>query len=703
MKLKLDLISLLVYCVKVLMIMLFNTLVKKGLPLVCGCLFFAQLAVGIESFESSKKGVSSELNTEYGELKGAKMEILGKGKTGKQSLRIFGDSEQPLELVFKKALPSEMNLSFWAERWSSKSPFSFKVFAVSPSGSKELYDGKSAVKVGGFSAFVELRLPKGATAVRFEVKAPAQAGVMIDDLSVMPLVPMTLGEPSSSTMIAPVMIRRDYNPILRLDLPTEGCLKPLTLNDVYLDFSGTTNLNDIDTVKLVKGGDHAEDDPGETLASGTNLDKKGGIKLSANTELASGNNKIWVSVKLKHSASLDNKIAVKVRGVVVNKAPLKLAKSEQATQRIGYAVAIRDEMVNGRLSKFFRIPGMVRTKKGTLVAVYDLRYNHSGDLPADIDVGVTRSTDGGQTWSPIRLAVTAKKIAPQDKVSSDGCGDPAILVDEKTGRIWMANLWSHGQRSLRGSLRGDNSPLACGQIILNYSDDDGITWSEPINITNQVKDKDWALLFQGPGNGICMADGTLVFAAQYWTEDAEKSNRHGHSTLIYSKDQGKTWHCGTNCQNNTSEAQVIEQKDGSIMINARNESRSNSRVVYTTKDLGKTWEEHPTNTNKNGKGLIEPGACQASIQLVQNKKVPRAYFFSNPMSTNGRRNMAIQSSLDDGQTWQNPVVYDERGGAGYSALAPINDDYIGVLYEGAAGYIYFLRFPYKELLSTSQK
>lgn len=116
------------------MIMCFNALVKKGLLFACGCLVSAQLAAGIEGFESSKKGVSAELPVEYGVLKGASIEVLGKGKTGKQSLRIFGDDGKPLDLTFKNALPDEMNLSFWAERWSSKSPFAFKVFAVSPSG-----------------------------------------------------------------------------------------------------------------------------------------------------------------------------------------------------------------------------------------------------------------------------------------------------------------------------------------------------------------------------------------------------------------------------------------------------------------------------------------------------------------------------------------------------------------------------------------
>ena len=75
------------------------------------------------------------------------------------------------------------------------------------------------------------------------------------------------------------------------------------------------------------------------------------------------------------------------------------------------------------------------------------------------------------------------------------------------------------------------------RLVLAYSDDDGLTWSKPINITEQTKAKDWRILFTGTGNGICMKDGTLVFAAQYGDGKGVP-----WSTIVYSKDQGKTWH-----------------------------------------------------------------------------------------------------------------------------------------------------------------
>lgn len=52
-------------------------------------------------------------------------------------------------------------------------------------------------------------------------------------------------------------------------------------------------------------------------------------------------------------------------------------------------------------------------------------------------------------------------------------------------------------------------------------DDDGKSWSPPYSITAQVKNPKWHICFNGPGSGIVMEDGTLVFPAQYRDESAK--------------------------------------------------------------------------------------------------------------------------------------------------------------------------------------
>ena len=461
-----------------------------------------------------------------------------------------------------------------------------------------------------------------------------------------------------SAPVAPVIKRIPGNPVLSVNVKTEGCLNPVSLNAVNLDFSGTARLADIESVTVVRGGEKPEfpegavtfpEDPAQVLGT---VRISGGMKprisVRGNLELEPGDNHLWVCVTMKDGASLDGKVVVRPASVVAGNKLMKVADAAPVAQRIGVAV-VKPGDFN---SKFYRIPGLVRTKKGTLLAVYDIRYNHSGDLPANIDVGVSRSTDGGRTWSDVKIAVDDSKIDPARK-DAKGVGDPAILLDEKNGRVWVAAIWSY-RHSIWGSKSGDNSPETCGQLVLASSDDDGLTWSKPVNITEQTKDKDWRILFNGPGNGICMKDGTLVFAAQYWDGKGVP-----WSTIVYSKDQGKTWHCGTGVSQQTTEAQVIELKDGSIMINARC-NWGGSRVVGVTRDLGRTWEKHPTSRTAQ---LREP-VCQGSLLAVD--AVPGAgklVLFSNPNTTSGRSHMTLKASVDDASSWLEDkwLLYDERG------------------------------------------
>lgn len=88
------------------------------------------------------------------------------------------------------------------------------------------------------------------------------------------------------------------------------------------------------------------------------------------------------------------------------------------------------------------------TPKGTLIAVYDVRYNSAVDLQENIDVGVSRSVDGGQTWLPMQIAMDMGEWGGRSH-KENGIGDPAILVDPQTGRVWIAGLWLHGNPGKR--------------------------------------------------------------------------------------------------------------------------------------------------------------------------------------------------------------------------------------------------------------
>lgn len=394
---------------------------------------------------------------------------------------------------------------------------------------------------------------------------------------------------------------------------------------------------------------------------------------------------IWFSIVLKSSAAIDDIIELHCIKLV-DDSNKELSVKEGGSlfvRRAGTAVRkAGDDAVNT-----YRIPGIVQTDKGTLIAVYDNRYLNSGDLPGNIDVGMSRSIDSGKTWQPMRVIMDMG--APHD---NNGVGDPAILFDPLTKKIFVAALWSKGNRSIAGSLPG-LSPDLTGQFVLVSSNDDGLTWTAPSTITPQVKNPAWHIFFNGPGSGIAMQDGKLVFAAQYWNE-----TKMPFSTIIYSSDHGSTW-IGKilGPKSNTTESQVVETIPGKLMLNMR-DNRGSFRSVATTADMGLTWAEHSTSYN-----TLQDPICMASFikaRVNVNGTMKDVLFFSNPDTKSGRYNITIKASLDFGETWlpANRLLIDERQCYGYSSLTKINDNTIGILYEGTKD-LYFVKVPVMDIIN----
>ena len=406
--------------------------------------------------------------------------------------------------------------------------------------------------------------------------------------------------------------------------------------------------------------------------------------IPVNLNLKPGIHFIWFSIVLKSEAGLDNKIELRCTKLI-DEAGKEISVKQNNSfygKRIGIAIRkAGDDNVNT-----YRIPGIVQTDRGTLIAVYDIRYNNSADLPGNIDVGMSRSTDNGKTWEPMKIIMDMG--APHE---NNGIGDPAILFDPVTKKIFVAALWSKGNRSIAGSLPG-LSPDTTGQFVLVSSSDDGLTWSAPNSITPQVKNPAWHLFFNGPGMGIAMQDGKLVFAAQYWNE-----TKVPHSTIIYSDDHGISWNGKIlGPKSNTTESQVVETSPGTLMLNMR-DNRGSFRSVATTTNMGTTWTEHSTSYN----ALPDP-VCMGSIikaRVNVNGVMKDVLFFSNPNTSSGRYNITIKASLDLGQTWlpANQLLVDERQCYGYSCLTKIDDNTIGLLYEGTKD-LYFVKLAVSEII-----
>lgn len=511
----------------------------------------------------------------------------------------------------------------------------------------------------------------------------------------------------------PILIERNDNVLFYMRMDAK---ETKTLDEVTVTFGKDVPLSQIKSVKLYYGGTDASQDrgkkrfapveyissntPGKTLAANPSYSVRKSevqpkndrtIVLKGEQKLFPGYNFFWVSLEMQPSASLQTKVTADITSVKADgkENPTKLVSDKNIERRMG--IGVRHAGDDG--SAAFRIPGLVTTNKGTLLGVYDVRYNNSVDLQEHIDIGLSRSTDGGKTWEKMRLPLAFGEYDGLP-AAQNGVGDPSILVDTKTNTVWIVAAWTHGmgnQRAWWSSHPGmDLNHTA--QLVMAKSTDDGKTWSAPINVTEQVKLPEWYFLLQGPGRGITTSDGTLVFPIQFIDK-----TRIPNAGIMYSKDRGETWKIHNYARTNTTEAQVAEVEPGVLMLNMR-DNRGGSRAVYTTTDFGQTWKEHESSRT----ALIEP-VCMASLISVKAKDNVLGkdlLIFSNPNSTSARKDMTIKISMDGGKTWSadHQLLLDEDYNWGYSCLTMIDKETIGILYESSVAHMTFQSIKLKDIV-----
>lgn len=310
----------------------------------------------------------------------------------------------------------------------------------------------------------------------------------------------------------------------------------------------------------------------------------------------------------------------------------------------------------------FRIPAIITTTKGTVLAFAEARKNNCGDA-GDIDLVVKRSMDGGKTWSDM---ITVWNDA------GNTCGNPAPVVDQKTGRIILLTTWNLGTDHEKQIIEGTSKDTR--RVYVLSSDDDGVTWSTAREITKDVKKDNWRWYATGPGNDIQIRKGKykgrLIVACD--NVDGEKKNQ---SHAIYSDDGGNTWKLGNAAPlGQVNESTVAELPNGNLMLNMRHPGNEKMRQVALSKNGGKKWYNQHSDT-----ALIEP-VCQGSLitYIFPNRQAFVA--FSNPASQTARVNMTIKLSYDNGKTWpKQKVLY--AGPSAYSNLVVLPNGNLGCLYE----------------------
>ncbi len=340
----------------------------------------------------------------------------------------------------------------------------------------------------------------------------------------------------------------------------------------------------------------------------------------------------------------------------------------------------------------YRIPSLICTPAGTLIAMVDARKDRRGDIPNNVDLAIRRSEDGGETWGPVQIIVDYGQ--PEGYEIPWGAADAAMVYDTVTSTLWA--LYTMGQGvGIRQSQPGLDGHTC--QIHSIYSKDEGKTWSETKDISPECKAPNMKFFGTAPGVGIQTSDGSLVFCI-YTTQD---SSQVMTASLIVSTDKGKSWR-RTNPwgdgATSITETQIVELPGGTWMVNSRNHYGKQRRLVSYSKDQGSTWsdisfdEELPCPT------------CMASLISIPHprKTGQQLLVFANPASDKERKNGTVRISEDNGQSWKWSKQV-APGAYAYSCLTQLNDGDIGLFYEGGDHKLYFLKLTLEYLTDGKYK
>jgi sialidase-1 len=346
----------------------------------------------------------------------------------------------------------------------------------------------------------------------------------------------------------------------------------------------------------------------------------------------------------------------------------------------------------------YRIPAIVKTNDGGLLAFTEGRVNGSADF-GDIKILVSKSTDLGKTWG-----------APQ-VVAQNGnlqAGNPAPVVDNTdpaypNGRIFLFYCTGNNTQANVTNLNGVR------EVWYTTSTDNGITWATPTNITLQVHHPyqpsfnaayndplKWSAYATGPGHALQLTQGTHKGRIVVPINHGIYTNKTNYAAAFYSDDHGVTFHLSPDVLLQSDETIAAELPDGGVLLNSRDQYLGKNKRILSFDATGNLNGAPKWITDFND-NLPDP-VCQASMinsKTTDNKSV---LIYSNPASSNKTRtNLGIRQSFDFGKTWTSPVIVDS-GYAAYSDLVILPSGDIGVVYESNNyGAITFIAVPYKNI------
>lgn len=335
-----------------------------------------------------------------------------------------------------------------------------------------------------------------------------------------------------------------------------------------------------------------------------------------------------------------------------------------------------------------RIPSVVVTKQGAVLAFAEGRAANADQ--AQNDIILKRSSDGGRTWGPRQL------------IHDDGANslnNPTAVVEQESGRVFLMyqRIPAHLQERSQSTATGYDGTNIYRNLLV-WSDDDGATWTMPLDVTRTTKRATNATtIASGPGIGIQLTRGP--HRGRLILPFNEGPYSQWNNFAVFSDDRGVTWQYGGNVpgafvpdaklgrRSQINEVQMVELSDGSVRLNSRQFAGAKVRKTSVSRDGGVTWspvEDVPA--------LRDP-SCNASIlrHSFGDGAERGVVLYSGPDSLK-RDHGTLYLSEDDGATWPTKRVL-WPGSFAYSVLTTLPDGTIGCLFEtDNYGRIVFARF-----------
>ncbi|MDF1572904.1 MAG: exo-alpha-sialidase [Bacteroidales bacterium] len=444
----------------------------------------------------------------------------------------------------------------------------------------------------------------------------------------------------------------------------EGFTGTPRLEHMKFDLEGTSNIYDLDNLRLFSLGSDLRFRPGEHPLVGAVEITADTITLVPSNEfrIQPGKQHFAVVMDVNENAGEGNLVQTRILSAKVSGAATHVVTDPAPKFPATIFLSQSTLFSPGDLgSKFYRIPAIVTADDGSLVTATDRRNNHEGDLPADIDTYIRRSTDKGTTWSdPLMIAGENTTL---------GYGDPALVVERESGKIFC--MMAHKQ-GFWGSTPTD--PI---RVTVSESADNGVSWTTPLDITDELYgaactnpvSRNWNAIFVSSGRGIQLSSGRLMFAVAVRGTSGTIDNY-----VIYSDDKGMNWKVNSNqVHQGGDEAKLAQRNNGDVVISIRNYG---NREWNVSGDNGFTW-----GTTTIHPDLVDPN-CNGEIMTYTstNDGFEKNRMLHSLAYATDRSNVSMLLSYDEGETF--PIVKTIcPTPSAYSTFTILPDRTIGMYYE----------------------